>query len=111
MTGGTLTNPRNDGYQAGDRLVFTYTVTNLSDAATTVVPSGNLKDLDPAADSRNCRWRGLAAHASYTCAFPYHVVSQEDLDAGHFTPVTEWTSTSDDTVIVVRHTGERVELG
>ncbi|MEU6009601.1 exo-alpha-sialidase [Streptomyces sp. NPDC047453] len=111
VTGGTLTNPRNDGYQAGDRLVFTYTVTNLSDAATTVVPSGNLKDLDPAADSRNCRWRGLAAHASYTCSFPYHVVSQEDLDAGHFTPVTEWTSTSDDTVTVVGHTGGRVELG
>ncbi|MFB7456788.1 exo-alpha-sialidase [Streptomyces sp. NPDC056188] len=111
VTGGTLTNPRNDGYQAGDRLVFTYTVTNLSDAATTVVPSGNLRDLDPAADSRNCRWRGLAAHASYTCAFPYHVVSQEDLDADHFTPVTEWASTSDDTVTVVGHAGERVELG
>ncbi|MFJ5155670.1 exo-alpha-sialidase [Streptomyces sp. NPDC088353] len=110
VTGGTLTNPRDDGYRAGDRLVFTYTVTNLSDAATTVVPSGNLDDLDPAADARNCRWRGLAARASYTCAFPYHVVSQEDLDAGHFTPVTEWTSTSDDTVTVVGHTGERVEL-
>ncbi|MFF4762050.1 hypothetical protein [Streptomyces sp. NPDC001292] len=58
------------------------------------------------------RWRGLGAHASYTCSFPYRVVYQEDLDAGHFTPVTEWTSTSDDTVTVtvVRHTGRRVEL-
>ncbi|WP_181446935.1 exo-alpha-sialidase [Streptomyces sp. NTH33] len=110
VTGGTLTNPRKDGYQAGDKLVFTYTVTNLSDAATTVVPSGNLRDLDPAVDSRNCRWRGLGANASYTCSFPYHVVSQEDLDAGYFTPVTEWTSSSGDTVTVVEHVGERIEL-
>ncbi|MFI9604636.1 exo-alpha-sialidase [Streptomyces sp. NPDC052043] len=110
VTGGTLTTPRNDGYRPGDTLVFTYTVTNLSDATTTVVPSGNLSDLDPATDVRNCRWRDLGAHASYTCAFPYHVVSQEDLDAGHFTPVTEWTSTSGGTVTVVGHTGERVAL-
>ncbi len=110
VTGGTLTNPRTDGYQVGDRLVFTYTVTNLSDAVTTVVPTGNLDDLDPAVDTRNCRWRNLAADASYTCAFPYHVVSQADLDAGHFTPKTTWTSTSGDTVTVVEHAGPRVEL-
>ncbi|MGW5127477.1 hypothetical protein ACWEQ7_26235 [Streptomyces sp. NPDC004069] len=74
------------------------------------MPSRNLSDLDPATDARNCRWRDLGAHASYTCAFPYHVVSQEDLDAGHFTPVTEWTSTSGGTVTAVGHTGERVAL-
>lgn len=111
VTGGTLTNPQTDGYQAGDKLVFTYTVTNVSVAATTVVPSGNLEDFDPKTDTRNCRWRTLAPDASYTCAFPYHVVTQDDLSAGHFTPRTTWTSTSGITVTTVEHTGERVELG
>ncbi|WP_406380493.1 exo-alpha-sialidase [Streptomyces sp. NBC_01618] len=111
VTGGTLTNPQTDGYQADDKLVFSYTVTNLSDAATTVVPSGNLKDFDPKTDSRNCRYRTLQANASYTCDFPYHVVTQDDLTAGHFTPRSTWTSTSGDTVTVVEHDGERVELG
>jgi sialidase-1 len=111
VTGGELTNPQTDGYQAGDKLVFSYTVTNVSDATTTVVPSGNLEDFDPRTDTRNCRYRMLAADASYTCGFPYHVVTQEDLDAGHFTPRTTWTSTSGDTVTTVEHTGQRVDLG
>lgn len=111
VTGGKLTNPQTDGYQVGDKLAFTYTVTNLSDAATTVAPSGNLEDFDPATAARNCRWRGLAADASYTCTTPYHVVTQEDLTAGHFTPRSSWTSTSGNTVTVVEHTGERINLG
>ncbi|MFF3288082.1 exo-alpha-sialidase [Streptomyces sp. NPDC003023] len=111
VTGGKLTNPRTDGYQVGDRLVFSYTVTNVSDATTTVVPSGNLEDLDPRTHTRNCRYRTLAANASYTCGFPYHVVTQDDLTAGHFTPRSTWTSTSGSTVTVVEHTGERVDLG
>lgn len=110
VTGGTLTNPKSTPYAVGDRLQFRYRVTNLSDAVTTVVPSGNLRDLDPAVDTRNCRWRNLPANDAYNCTSPYHVVTQEDLDAGSFTPVTTWTSTSGDDVTVVEHEGEMVTL-
>lgn len=111
LTGGTLTNPQADGYQVGDVLRFSYTVTNLSDAVTTVVPTGNLRNLDPAVDSVNCRFRNLAAHGSYTCTFANHVVTADDVAAGHFTPVTTWTSTSGSAVTVVEDIGQRVELG
>lgn len=109
VTGGTLNNPK-EGYAVGDRLVFTYRITNLTDAATTVVPIGNLRDLDPAVDTRNCRWRHLPGNDAYNCAFPYHVVTQDDLDRGSFTPVTTWTSTSGEDVTVVEHVGQTVEL-
>ncbi|MFE6508392.1 exo-alpha-sialidase [Nocardioides sp. NPDC057767] len=110
VSGGTLTNPKTTPYVVGDRLTFTYRVSNLTDAVTTVVPSGNLRDLDPAVDSRNCRWRNLAAFAAYDCGFPFHVVTQEDLDRGSFTPATTWTSTSGEDVTVVEHTGPVVDL-
>ena len=111
VTGGTLTNPKATPYVVGDRLVFSYRVTNLTGAVTTVVPTGNLRDLDPAVDSRNCRWRNLGAFGAYTCAFPYHVVTQADLDRGSFTPETTWTSTSGEDVTTVRVDGPTVSLG
>ncbi|GGK67818.1 sialidase family protein [Ornithinimicrobium pekingense] len=110
VTGGTVINPKTEPYAVGDRLTFHYRVTNLTDAVTTVVPSGNLRDLDPAVDSRNCRWRNLPGNDAYNCNFAYHVVTQEDLDSGSFTPVTTWTSTSGDDVTVVEHEGPAVEL-
>ena len=110
VTGGTLVNPQDEPYEVGDRLTFTYDVTNLSDATTTVVPSGNLRDLDPAVDTRNCRWQNLAPGASYTCGFAYHEVTQDDLDWGAFVPLTTWTSTSGDEVTEVEHEGPAVEL-
>lgn len=110
VTGGTLVNPKDGDYVVGDRLTFTYRITNLSDATTTVVPSGNLRDLDPAVDTRNCRWQNLPGNDAYNCSFPYHVVTQEDLDRGYFVPVTTWTSTSGDDVTVVEHEGPPVEL-
>jgi sialidase-1 len=111
VTGGTLTNPQSEGYQVGDVLRFTYRVTNVSPAVTTVVPSGNLRDLDPAVDTRNCRWRNLPAYDAYNCGLPYHVITQEDLDRGWFEPVTTWVSTSGASVSTVEHTGTRVQLG
>lgn len=110
VTGGTLTNPKDTPYVLGDRLVFSYRVTNLTDATTTVAPTGNLRDLDPAVDSRSCRYRNLGAFGAYDCAFPYHVVTQEDLDRGSFAPVTTWTSTSGEDVTAVEHTGQAVDL-
>lgn len=110
VTGGTVINPKTEPYAVGDRLTFHYRVTNLSDAVTTVVPSGNLRDLDPAVDTRNCRWRNLPANDAYNCNFPYHDVTQADLDRGWFQPVTTWTSTSGEDVTVVEHEGPRFEL-
>lgn len=110
VTGGTLTNPTSAAYAVGDRLQFSYRVTNLSDAVTTVVPVGNLRDLDPAVDARNCRWRNLPGLDAYNCTSPYHLVTQADLDRGSFTPVTAWTSTSGEDVTTVEHTGPTVAL-
>lgn len=110
VTGGTLTNPRST-YRVGDRLDFRYRVSNLSDAPTTVTPQGNLRGLDPAVDAQNCRWRGLAAGAQYTCSSAHHVVTQEDLDRGSFTPITTWTSVSGEDTTVVEHRAEAVSLG
>lgn len=110
VTGGPLVDPQ-ETYDVGDTLRFTYTVQNLSPDTTTVVPTGNLDNLDPAEAAQNCRWCGLGGDASYTCTYARHVVTQDDVDAGGFTPVTTWTSTSGDHVTVVEHEGERVALG
>lgn len=110
VSGGTLTNPQPGGYRVGDVLRFSYTVTNVSPAVTTVVPDGNLENLAPSY-AQNCRWRNLSAWASYTCAFPFHRLTEQDFAAGHFTPTTRWTSTSGSVVSVVEHVGERVNLG
>lgn len=108
VTGGELTNPQ-DSYTVGDVLRFSYEVTNISPATTTVVAEGNLRNLDPSY-AQNCRWRNLAPYASYTCGFPNHVITSADLDRGHFTPTTTWTSTSGDHVTVVEHEGPTVKL-
>lgn len=110
VTGGTLSNPQDGDYVVGDRLQFSYRITNLTGATTTVVPTGNLRDLDPAVDARNCRWRNLPGGGAYNCNFPYHIVTQEDLDRGSFTPKTVWTSTSGEDVTVVEHEGPAVPL-
>lgn len=110
VTGGTIVNPKDGAYVVGDRISFHYRVTNLSDAVTTVVPTGNLEDLDPVRDARNCRWRNLPGNDGYNCDFAYHEVTQEDLDHGSFTPMTTWTSTSGEDVTVVEVNGPAVEL-
>ncbi|MEF3405651.1 sialidase family protein [Agromyces sp. CCNWLW203] len=108
VTGGNVTNPQTDGYAVGDVLNYTYRVANLSSAVTTVSPTGNLERFDPAGGAPNCRYRDLPANGSYTCTSAQHTITQADLDAGSFTPVTTWTSTSGANVIVVKHTGETV---
>lgn len=56
--------------------------------------------------------RGATASTqdAYTCAFPSHVISQADLDAGSFTPQTTWTSTAGEDVTVVVVNGPAVTL-
>lgn len=109
VTGGTLNDTERE-YAVGDTLGFTYRVQNLSTSTTTVVPTGNLDRLDPADGAPNCRWRGLEGDADYTCTTASHTVTEEDVTAGGFTPVTTWTSTSGDSETVVEHEGPRVDL-
>lgn len=97
---GTHTNPQ-ASYSVGDVLRFRYRVTNLTDAVTTVVPTGNLQGLDPSSGAPNCRWRNLPGKDAYNCSSPFHVVTQADLDAGTFTPTTTWVSTSGTDVTTV----------
>lgn len=104
------TNPKTS-YAVGDRLSFSYRVTNLTGAVTTVVPTGNLRAFDPADGAPNCRGRNLPGNDAYTCNSPYHVVTQADLDAGSFTPRTTWTSTAvSGDVTTVQVDGPKVAL-
>jgi len=99
------------GWKVGDVVSYSFTVTNLSDAVATVSPTGDLQSFDPANGAPNCRYRNLGARASYTCTSARHTITQADVDAGHFTPRTTWTSTSGATVTTVEHSGPSVNLG
>lgn len=110
VTGGTLTNPKTTPYEVGDVLRFSYRITNLTKAVTTVVPTGNLANLDPANSRPNCRWTNLPGEGAYTCSTPNHTVTQADLDAGEFTPRTTWVSTSGSDVTTVVVDGPVVKL-
>ena len=109
--GGQVTNPQSDGYQVGDVLQYSYTVTNLSAAVTTVSPTGNLEQFDPAQGAPNCRYTNLAARGSYTCTSARHTLTSADITAGFFAPTTTWTSTSGQQVSTVKHTGQSVYFG
>lgn len=99
------------GWTVGDVVTYSFTVTNLSDAVTTVSPTGNLERFDPAQGAPSCRYRDLAARAAYTCTSARHTITQADLDAGFFAPSTTWTSTSGATVTTVEHQGPGVYFG
>ena len=78
-------------YLPGERLNFSYTVTNISDETVSVVPeSENLEDFNPP-ESPNCRYQNLASGESYTCDSGFVTLSEDDLEAGSFTPQTTWT--------------------
>ena len=105
-------NPKATPYVVGDVLRFEYRVTNLTDAVTTVVPSGNQQGFDPADGAPNCRWRNLPGNDAYTCKTAYHRVTESDLDTGTFTPQTTWVSTAvSGDVTTVRLDGPAVQLG
>lgn len=104
------TNPKEIPYAVGDVLKFNFHVTNLSNATTKVVPSGNLEDFDPATAKKNCRYSTLGGKKSYDCPFPYHVVTQEDLDKGSFTPETTWVSTSGSDVTTIKLSEPTIQL-
>lgn len=106
----THTNPQSS-YAVGDVLRFSYTVRNLTNASTTVVPTRNLRGPDPAVDARNCRYTNLKGKGSYPCTSAHHVLTQEDLAAGAFTPEVTWVSTSGADVTTVVTKAPTVSLG
>ncbi|MPV48456.1 hypothetical protein GCG21_00215 [Pseudactinotalea sp. HY160] len=88
---GTHTNPKDlDTYEVGDRLEFTFAVENISGGPIAVVPDGTLEGFDPDDGAPNCRYRALPTDGGYECTTAFHVVTQADLDAGEFAPVTSW---------------------
>lgn len=84
-------------YAAGETVPYAVTVRNHGAAATTVTPTaGNLAPFTPPGTG-NCRYAGLGAGASYTCATPRHTVTTTEAAQGYFVPDTTWSATGDST--------------
>lgn len=101
-------------YRVGEKITYTFSVTNTSDEAVAVVPTAGNFDagfLPPSAP--NCRYSNLAAGTSYTCTTATHTVTQEDLDRGYFMPTMTFrvSSRADSTrAVTINHTGSPVAL-
>lgn len=78
-----LTNPKADGtWAVGDKMNFTVNVTNLLAQDKSFTATASNLDTGWA----GCRWRSISAGATLPCANRTHTVTQEDVDAGFFTP-------------------------
>lgn len=77
-------------YTAGEKVSYSFSVTNKNTGTVAVAPSaGNFSPLT-APGTGNCRYLSLAAGASYTCATPMHTVTAEEAAQGYFVPDTTW---------------------
>lgn len=102
-------------YTVGEKITYTFSVTNTADEAVSVVPTAG--NFDAAGylptSTPNCRYLNLAAKGTYTCSTATHTVTQEDIDRGYFTPEMTFTVTSranDARTTTVTHTGEKILL-
>ncbi|WP_371152890.1 cell wall-binding repeat-containing protein [Buchananella felis] len=106
-------------YSVGDKLRWTFRVTNSSTRRVTSYPrSGNFSNFAPPA-APNCRWANLEPNASYTCASnaanaPFHTLTAEDMERGYFVSQSSWDATTEREGTVVLSTtvpeGKRVIL-
>lgn len=77
-------------YTAGENLPYAFDVRSATPYSTWVVPtSGPFTPFLPAGPG-NCRYRGLAAFAAYTCSTPQHLVTEDEVAAGFFVARTTW---------------------
>lgn len=80
-------------YRVGEKIGYTFTVTNTASETVHVLPQGGNLDaagfLPPSVP--NCRYSNLPAGASYTCTTAVHTITQEDLDRGYFEPALDFS--------------------
>ncbi|MDO4790880.1 MAG: cell wall-binding repeat-containing protein [Buchananella hordeovulneris] len=87
-------------FSVGDKLRWSFTVTNTSGRAVTAFPrSGNFANFAPPT-APNCRYAGLAANGSFTCSttaanMPFHTLTEEDMLRGYFESATSWDATAE----------------
>src|SRR5699024_3740124 len=74
----------------GTQVEYDYTVTNVSDRALSVVPASDDLEAFTRPGPDNCGWQSLQPGESYTCTTAHHVLTEDDLAAGTFTPRTAW---------------------
>lgn len=86
---GAVTSSPQATYSVGDVIRYSFKVTNLQGKVVSVVPNGNLAGFSRPSPP-NCGYQNLGANGSYTCTSAYHTITQADLDAGSFTPVSTW---------------------
>lgn len=87
--------PATNPYAVGEPLAYTFRVTSTANVTTDSVPVSGTFDsgfLPPTAP--NCRYRGLAAGAAYTCTTARHTVTAADVEKGWFIPKATFTVTS-----------------
>lgn len=92
----TVRSAAKEYYRPGDKVQISVQVTNQSTQSIHAVPrAGAWENLFP-----TCRWRNLAAGASYSCGAtgataanpPSYTLTQADVDRGYFVPVTTWAA-------------------
>lgn len=92
---------------------YSFTVANTSPFTVTSTPTaGNFERGFFTDGIPNCRWRSLAAGASYTCTSAQHTLAAEDLERGYFEPRATFTATSslDGSEREYVFVGERINL-
>lgn len=106
-----LRNPKGQ-YSVGDVLKFSYTLVSSAEIAVDVdSTSPDLKNFSRPGTA--CSWANLPAKDRYTCNFPSHTVTADDLAAGEFTPRTMWlidSVGSENRLGTISHDGPTVRL-
>ena len=74
----------------GTQVEYDYTVTNVSDRTLSVVPASDDLEAFTRPGPDNCGWQSLQPGESYACTTAHHVLTEDDLAAGTFTPRTTW---------------------
>ena len=112
--GATTRDVTTQPYVEGEKIRYTFSVTNTSDEMVAVVPTaGNFDTGFMPPNAPNCRYSRLAAGTSYTCTTAEHTVTTEDVQRGYFVPSMTFSVTSvaqSERTTTITHTGTPVKL-